>query len=51
MVVIGLGDIKDKYGSGPLVFENACARAVNIFCYWEFLSVDKGRFSIEKQGM
>ena len=31
VVVIGLGDIKNKYGSGPLVFENACARAVNIF--------------------
>ena len=42
---------KNKYGSGPLIFENACARAVNIFFTASFLSVDKYRFIIERQGM
>ena len=36
---------KNRYGSGPLIFENACARAGNIFFFTEnFLSVGKNRF-------
>ena len=46
-----LGKVKDKYSSGPLVFENGCECAGNIFFIENFLSVDKHRFSIERQVM
>ena len=35
---------KHKYGSGPLIFENACASAGNIFFTVNFLSVDKRKY-------
>ena len=48
---LSLGEIRNKYVSGPLVFENACARAGNIFFIANFSSVGRHRFSIERQGM
>ena len=42
---------KNKYGSGPFIFENVCTRAGNIFFTENFVSVEKHRFSIETQAM
>ena len=43
---------RDKYGSGPLIFENVCERPGNEFSLLRiFLSADKHRFSTEIQGM
>ena len=46
-----LGQVKNKYGSGTLIFEKARARVRNIFFTENFLLVGMHRFSTERQGM